>query len=144
MCAASRKQGVMFVVVIHQPRVEVVAMFSHLTLITSNPGRIVYNGAFADAAEYFAAAGSPVPANCNPADFLLDVITPGVVGNRSDELADRYRDGQAREVDTAVAASVSAGGKSPLEVLREMQEKRSKLFGHVEIKDSVYLSLIHI
>lgn len=138
MCAASRKQGVTFVVVIHQPRVEVVAMFSHLTLITSNPGRIVYNGAFADAAEYFAAAGSPVPANCNPADFLLDVITPGVVGNRSDELADRYRDGQACEVDTAVAASVSAGGKSPLEVLREMQEKRSKLFGHVEIKDSVY------
>ena len=48
IAAASRKQGVTFVVIIHQPRVEVAAMFDHLTLITSHPGGVVYNGLFSE------------------------------------------------------------------------------------------------
>jgi len=51
------------VVVIHQPRVEVAAMFDHLLMLTALPGRVVYNGPFnghggvAGVAEYFTRAG---------------------------------------------------------------------------------------
>jgi ABC-type multidrug transport system ATPase subunit/ABC-type multidrug transport system permease subunit len=140
---ASRKQGVTFVVVIHQPRVEVAAMFDHLTLITSDPGRVVYNGPFCDVAGYFEAKGSPVPANCNPADFLLDAITPGVRGNRADELAVAYADrenGQVLEVEARVEAMIAAGGKAPLDVLRDHQERREALglFETTTVKDSVH------
>ena len=53
-------------------------MFDHLTLITSHPGRVVYNGPFSEVGAYFTAGGSPPPVIGNPADFYLDLITPGV------------------------------------------------------------------
>ena len=53
-------------------------MFDHLTLITSMPGRVLYNGPFSEVGAYFTAGGSPPPVIGNPADFYLDVITPGV------------------------------------------------------------------
>jgi hypothetical protein len=64
----SRKQGITFVVVIHQPRVEVAAMFDTLLMLTALPGRVVYNGPFnghdgvSGVAEYFTRAGHPPPA----------------------------------------------------------------------------------
>lgn len=138
IAAASRKRGVTFVVVIHQPRVEVAAMFDHLTLITSQPGRVVYNGPFADVKAYFTAGGSPPPAVGNPADFYLDVITPGVEGSRADEFVKRYRSVQSGEVDAAVDAMIAAGGKSPLETLRDTRELRSKTSNVREVSDSLY------
>ncbi len=57
MRRASESKGVTFVVVIHQPRVEVAQMFDHLLLMTANPGRVVYNGPFRAAAAYFTKAG---------------------------------------------------------------------------------------
>ena len=140
MSAASRKEGVMFVVVIHQPRVEVTAMFDHLTLMTSHPGRMVYNGPFGEVAAYFATGGSPPPTIGNPADFYLGVITPDVPGSRVDVFVDLYDREQKGKVDGAVSAMISKGGKGPLQVLQDVRDKRMV---HVHskadpVKDSKY------
>lgn len=119
MCLAAKRMGVIFVTVIHQPRAEVADMFDSLILLTSSPGRCVYNGAFADAASYFASAGSPVPSRANPADFFLDVITPGAHGERSNHFAALYEEKQAGVVSARVAAALEAPKKTPMDVLRE-------------------------
>ena len=118
MRSASEGKGVTFVVVIHQPRVEVGAMFDHLVLMTSNPGRAVYNGPFADAAQYFADAGHPPPKASNPTDFYLDIITPDVPGNKADFFAERYLEGQAKTVSCAVEACLAAGGEDPMQTIQ--------------------------
>ena len=139
IAGTSRVRGVTFVVVIHQPRVEVAAMFDHLTLMTSHPGRVVYNGPFSEVKGYFTAAGcAPPPDTGNPADFYLDVITPGTRASKADEFVDRYLRGQKEEVDAAVNAMIAAGGKSPLEVLEDTRVMRAKWFEERTVKDSVY------
>jgi ABC-type multidrug transport system ATPase subunit len=115
----TESKGVTFVVVIHQPRIEVGAMFDHLVLMTSNPGRFVYNGPFRDAAQYFSDAGFPPPKFGNPTDYYLDVITPDIKDNKADYFAKRYSEGQAFTVQKAVEDSVRAGGKPPVESLKE-------------------------
>lgn len=40
----ARFYNVLVLVVIHQPRIEVAKLFDELLLMTSNPGRAVYNG----------------------------------------------------------------------------------------------------
>jgi len=101
MAVASARTGVAFVTVIHQPRAEVMDLYHSLILLTSSPGRVVYNGAYEAAAAYFAAAGSPVPSRGNPADFFLDVITPGAHGERSNFFAQRYVELQRDGVENA-------------------------------------------
>ena len=118
MRSASEGKGVTFVVVIHQPRVEVCAMFDHLVLMTSNPGRAVYNGPFAGAAQYFADAGHSPPKVGNPTDFYLDIITPDIPGNKADFFAERYLEGQAKIVSRAVEACIAAGGEDPMQTLQ--------------------------
>ena len=39
---------------------------------------MIYQGSVADAPQYFQSIGFPVPANCNPADFYLDVAQGAV------------------------------------------------------------------
>ena len=98
MRRASESKGVTFVVVIHQPRVEVAQLFDHLLLMTANPGRVVYNGPFRDAAAYFTKAGHSPEKVGNPSDYYLDVITPDIAGNAAEEMAGLYLRGQAQEV----------------------------------------------
>jgi ABC-type multidrug transport system ATPase subunit len=119
MAVASARTGVAFVTVIHQPRAEVMDLYHSLILLTSSPGRVVYNGAYEAAAAYFAAAGSPVPSRGNPADFFLDVITPGAHGERSNFFAQRYVELQRDGVEKRVEASLALPKLTPLDVLRE-------------------------
>mmetsp|Transcript_12595 Transcript_12595/g.47076 ORF Transcript_12595/g.47076 Transcript_12595/m.47076 type:complete len:638 (+) Transcript_12595:47-1960(+) len=119
MRRASESKGVTFVVVIHQPRVEVAQMFDHLLLMTANPGRVVYNGPFRDAAAYFTKAGHSPEKVGNPSDYYLDVITPDIAGNAAEEMAGLYLRGQAQEVELAVRRQIEAGGKSPLVTVTE-------------------------
>jgi ABC-type multidrug transport system ATPase subunit/ABC-type multidrug transport system permease subunit len=119
MAVASARTGVAFVTVIHQPRAEVMDLYHSLILLTSSPGRVVYNGAYEAAAAYFAAAGSPVPSRGNPADFFLDVITPGAHGERSNFFAQRYVELQRDGVEKRVEASLALPKLTPLDVFRE-------------------------
>lgn len=124
MAATSRRQGITFVIVIHQPRIEVTKMFDELLLLTSQPGRVVYNGTFCKVAGYFAEAGFKPPMFSNPADHYLDVITPEVRWSKADYFADRYLELQKGDVDKAVEVMIAQGGATSLEMLNEICKKR--------------------
>jgi len=136
VAAASRTQGTTFVVVIHQPRMEVAALFDHLTLITSNPGRVVYNGAFADANKYFSDLGCAPPKGGNATDYFMDVITPDVPGSKSETFAKAYLERQAPVVERDVGDMIAAGGKSALEILHDVAAIRGKLFKTHKVRDT--------
>ena len=59
---------------IHQPQAKLFALFDRLMLLKS--GRILFQGSVPDALKLFEDCGFPVPHYSNPADHLLDVITP--------------------------------------------------------------------
>ncbi len=67
--------------VIHQPSVSAFESFDDLLLLGKG-GRTIYHGTIAAAPDYFASIGFPVPVNCNPADFYLDVCQGQVVQER--------------------------------------------------------------
>ena len=95
--------SVTFVVVIHQPRHSLFKLFDHLMLLCE--GRTVYNGANLGLDRYFGSLGFAAPAGENPADYLLDIITPGVEGSQLEMLADRWECTQSHKVLAEVADS---------------------------------------
>lgn len=64
--------GVTVALSIHQPRLDIFAMLSHILLLSSE-GRMVYSGPAGSAQAHFAALGHIAPSDVNIADFLLDV-----------------------------------------------------------------------
>lgn len=56
---------------IHQPSSEVFASFDHLILL--NRGRVMYQGAVQKVPNYFESCSHPIPANYNPADWIMTV-----------------------------------------------------------------------
>merc|ERR1712137_209200 len=88
----SVKWGVTILVVIHQPRIEVAKLFSHLILLTSQPGRVVYNGRMSDVILHMEKVGYPVPEGVNYADHFLDLVTPGASGAAPDSFRTYYID----------------------------------------------------
>eukprot|EP00927_Polykrikos_kofoidii_P038726 TRINITY_DN33149_c0_g1_i1.p1 TRINITY_DN33149_c0_g1~~TRINITY_DN33149_c0_g1_i1.p1 ORF type:complete len:727 (-),score=120.39 TRINITY_DN33149_c0_g1_i1:129-2309(-) len=130
--------GVTFIVVIHQPRVEVARLFDHLLLLTSNPGRVVYNGSMQGVGLHCASVGFPVPVRVNPMDHFLDAVTPGLRCSRVEPFVNYY----SRECEVAmqlhVEGNLRKGGKTPMELL-EAQRQRLLPFGDLPfVKDRVY------
>ena len=96
-CKLIAKYGsVTFVVVIHQPRYSLFKLFDHVMLMCE--GRTIYNGANAELDGYFERLGFVTPAGENPADFFLDIITPGVRGSQPERLMDEWERGPSRGV----------------------------------------------
>lgn len=58
---------------IHQPRSSIFALFDQLCLVSE--GRVMYFGPARDAVPYFAALSFQSPAQFNPADFFLDLLS---------------------------------------------------------------------
>jgi len=56
---------------IHQPSSEIFTSFDHLILM--NKGRVMYQGAVQDIPAFFETGNHPVPANYNPADWIMNV-----------------------------------------------------------------------
>jgi ABC-type multidrug transport system ATPase subunit len=71
---------------IHQPQQKIFELFDNLILMKL--GGIVYQGAAAKSLEYFRSIGHPVPYGENPADHILNVITPP---------PKRHKDGSVQE-----------------------------------------------
>ena len=69
----TRSTGVVCVLTIHQPSAAIFALCDDLLLLTK--GRMAYLGRAADAQGYFASHGYPLPAETNPADFFLDLLS---------------------------------------------------------------------
>lgn len=59
---------------IHQPRSSIYKMFDLLLLLSE--GKAIYYGPAEQATAFFSSVGFPCPAEFNPADFFLDVVSP--------------------------------------------------------------------
>ncbi|CAF0758276.1 unnamed protein product [Adineta ricciae] len=70
----SQEKAVTIVCSIHQPQAKIFNLFDSLILLKA--GNIMYQGPRKHVMEVYRAAGFPCPVNTNPADHLLDVITP--------------------------------------------------------------------
>lgn len=128
--------NVTILVVIHQPRREVAQLFDHLLLLTSNPGRCVYNGAMRDAVMHWDMLGHPVPQYANPTDHFLDLVTPGVDGAHEEEFVEYYNSKIAPGVkETSMQQSK---GKTPLHIL-EAERQKFLAWGYIPpVKSSKY------
>lgn len=135
----SKKLGISMFVVIHQPKAEVAALFDHLILLTSEPGRIVYNGPMAEAAAHYANLGFPVPMGVNPSDHFLDLVSPSFQGQQISTFVEHYEAHRAAEVRAQVDAMVAKPGLTALQVLQERADKLEARVGKLTMpSDSVY------
>ena len=66
-------QGRTVVCTIHQPSSQIYAMFDRILLLSE--GRTVFMGNTKNASNFFTSMGQPCPANYNPADHFIQVIT---------------------------------------------------------------------
>lgn len=73
----AEEAGMTVISVIHQPRYDIFTMF-HDVLLLGKGGRTVYLGPTADALTYFEGLGFIMPPKCNPADFLIDVVSGSI------------------------------------------------------------------
>lgn len=71
--AALSASGVTVALSIHQPRLDIFQMLTHLLLL-SGGGRMVFSGPTRLAAAHFTALGHPPPPATNTADFILDIV----------------------------------------------------------------------
>ncbi|TPX58866.1 hypothetical protein PhCBS80983_g02858 [Powellomyces hirtus] len=65
------RKGRTICVSIHQPRSDIFELFDYIVLLTR--GDLVYSGRRADVLDHFAKQSHEIPAQMNPADFLIDV-----------------------------------------------------------------------
>jgi len=74
----ARRRQMTTVSVIHGPSLSAFLELDDLFLLGKG-GQVVYHGPVKEAPAYFGSIGFPVPPDCNPADFYLDVISGLVV-----------------------------------------------------------------
>jgi ABC-type multidrug transport system ATPase subunit len=65
--------GNTIITAIHQPRASIYNMFDDITLLSE--GSVMYSGSKQDMVPYFKALGYPCPAQTNPAEYYLDIIS---------------------------------------------------------------------
>lgn len=85
---------------IHQPQTKIFQMFDDLILLKA--GSIVYYGPTNDVCDFFAEAGFPCPPMTNPADHVLDVITPQSTEGSKEKVEDAEQKLFALQKQTAI------------------------------------------
>ena len=121
------------------------ALFDRLLLLTSEPGRIVYNGPMPEAFSYYAELGHPVPAYVNPADYYMDLVSPTFAGNAVETFVEHYATHTAPGVRSQVEAAAAAPGSTCLQIIEEGDAKIIALFGPLIMKsNSVFTAPFHL
>lgn len=67
------KDGHTVICSIHQPRSSIFRMFDDVMLLSE--GRVMFQGRADRVARYFRSRGHTMPANTNPGDFVVDVVS---------------------------------------------------------------------
>ena len=68
----TKSEGLITIYTIHQPSTAIYNTFDRIMLLTD--GRIAYTGTREDVLLYFSKINMPVPAQMNPAEFMLDLV----------------------------------------------------------------------
>lgn len=118
----AHRYSVLIIMSIHQPRREIARLFDELILLTSRPGRVVYQGPMRDLADYSAKVGCPIPFKRNPTDFIMDLITPGMKGAKEDEFVRHFQAMRSPIIEEEVAKHLNEDRGSAMEILRAMRE----------------------
>mmetsp|Transcript_81583 Transcript_81583/g.206069 ORF Transcript_81583/g.206069 Transcript_81583/m.206069 type:complete len:613 (+) Transcript_81583:90-1928(+) len=113
----AKRLSVLVLVVIHQPRLEVAQLFDSLLLLTSGPGRLVYQGPMDGAVAYMEKCGRPVPQYVNPTDYFLDLVTPGIPTDASAMFVQAYQQRLEPQVSKRVAHAYEEKGLTVQEML---------------------------
>jgi ABC-type multidrug transport system ATPase subunit len=93
---------------IHQPSTETFRLFDKLALLSQ--GRLCYFGTLGDVEPYFEDIGLPMPANINPAEYLLDLVNTDFEGvNEVRQIQDAWEE---HEGTIASVNRVENGGRS--------------------------------
>jgi len=122
--AIASRLGVLILVVIHQPRIEVAQLFDTLLMLTSNPGRMTYLGPMASVVTYMEACGCPVPEYVNPTDYFLDLTTPGLKLDASEHFVDTFRKTLKPGICEMVGRACGSKGLTIREMLQAMPVAR--------------------
>ncbi|KAJ5655969.1 hypothetical protein N7507_007919 [Penicillium longicatenatum] len=69
----ARESNIIIIASIHQPSTTTFQLFDKLLLLSA--GQTCFFGPVANVGEYFRDIGHPIPANTNPAEFLLDIVS---------------------------------------------------------------------
>ncbi|THU89231.1 P-loop containing nucleoside triphosphate hydrolase protein [Dendrothele bispora CBS 962.96] len=72
--AALAKEGRTVIITIHQSRSELFRHFGHLVVLAKG-GQVAYSGQAADMISYFSSLGYSCPQDCNPSDWVLDLVS---------------------------------------------------------------------
>eukprot|EP00958_Prasinococcus_capsulatus_P022084 scaffold3068_cov401-Prasinococcus_capsulatus_cf.AAC.18 len=156
----AKTQGVCVLTVIHQPRVEITRLFDTLVLLTSHPGRLVYNAPMVDTLAYWekvapqqvskqrimiltrfttSQAGFKVPNHANPTDYYLDLVTPGSPLDETEHFVKLYKSEIQPKVADEVQQHLNKEGMTTLEILNKVRDNRSEVGGDMPpIRDSRY------
>lgn len=100
---------------IHQPQSKLFALFDNLILLKA--GEIVYLGPAGKAVSFFEKAGFPCPPMTNPADHLMDVITPEL-GEDADIA--RAKGDRLKKYFTPKVVDLHAGSDRPAMPMRQL------------------------
>lgn len=74
LSSLAKSEHIVVVCTVHQPRSQAFLLFDKIILLSG--GRIVFHGAPLESIDFFDGIGCSCPNNFNPADFMLDLITP--------------------------------------------------------------------
>eukprot|EP00475_Leptophrys_vorax_P003406 TRINITY_DN12009_c0_g1_i1.p1 TRINITY_DN12009_c0_g1~~TRINITY_DN12009_c0_g1_i1.p1 ORF type:complete len:643 (+),score=189.13 TRINITY_DN12009_c0_g1_i1:173-1930(+) len=117
----AKELNVTVIATIHQPRSQIWNLFDKVMLLSE--GKLMYFGAADQAVPHFERLGFPMPANYNPADHLLDIISVDYrskeieleTKKRVDKFEAAYRDNMRDHFDGTkpelLAAPSAAGGE---------------------------------
>jgi len=130
MRQVAHKYRVTVIISIHQPRREVARMFDHLLMLTSNPGRAIYQGPMRDLPAHAEKVGFPLPERSNPTDFFMDWITPSTSTSRVDQFDQYFTEHCRPAIDALVDAELLTERKTSMEIL-EACRQRIMVFGEV-------------
>jgi len=124
------RENLVGVITLHQPRSSIWALLDDIILLAPN-GRLVYHGPRADAIAYFQKIGFPSPANTNPAEHLIDLVSVDLTS----ELAKKESDERIDKLVEAFALFPLAKQNGDGSYVRELPEamlgvekKRSTIF----------------
>jgi len=138
----AKRLNVLTVVVIHQPRTEVVQLFDTLVLLTSNLGRMTYFGPMADAPAYMKGCGHSLPEDVNSTDWYLDLVTPGLAPDASGGLAEAFVARLKPGIEGLVELALATKAQTAVEML-QAAHRQAVAHGRPEKKEKNLVASEH-
>ncbi|KAJ3012876.1 ATP-binding cassette sub- G member 2 [Thoreauomyces humboldtii] len=77
------KSGRVVVVTIHQPSLEILALFAQIVVLCA--GKVAFMGTVDQAISHFESIGYPLPIHRNPADHFMDIVTVQTGGGAEED-----------------------------------------------------------